>query len=188
MARSWMNDSDRERFWAKVNKDGPIPDTSDPLINAPATPCWIWTAATHHGYGVFSPPRGARKGNTAVAHRLSFMEAHGRIAEDLQVDHLCRNHACVNPEHLEAVTARINQLRGDGMAGRRARKQQCPQGHVYDERNTHTSPRRQRSCRECRRLRENARRTDPAVRTQRAAEAREYRARKRAERHLIGQP
>jgi hypothetical protein len=176
---SWLNDRRREQFWAKVNKNGPLPDISDPLISAPTTPCWVWTAATPLGYGVFTPyPK--RRGLTSQAHRISYMEAHGGIRSDLMVDHLCRNRSCVNPDHLEAVTAKVNQRRGDGMAGRRARVTHCPAGHPYDEAHTHTSDRGQRSCRECRRLREVAKRRSPEARAEHARRQREYKARVRA--------
>lgn len=135
VSESWMDDGARTRFWAKVDLNGPRPDLTDPLITAPDTPCWVWTAAKHHGYGVFTP-HPHRRGLTSVAHRLAYMEEVAPIPAGMEIDHLCRNHACVNPEHLEAVTRSTNQRRGDGMAGRRSRKTHCPAGHPYDERHT----------------------------------------------------
>src|SRR5690606_29996934 len=95
---SWMNDRDRERFWAKVNTNGPLPNRADPLVTAPETACWEWTAGKHHGYGAFIPNAKSRVGMTPVAHRLSYMELRGGIPVGLQLDHLCRNRACVNPD------------------------------------------------------------------------------------------
>ena len=74
-----------QRFFAKVAKgDG----------------CWEWTAAKRRGYGVFAVTRHKLVG----AHRVSYELAKGPIPEGLQLDHLCRNPGCVNPDHLDAVT------------------------------------------------------------------------------------
>jgi hypothetical protein len=46
------------------------------------------------------------------AHRLSYEHWVGPVSEGLELDHLCRVRSCVNPKHLEPVTRRINQVRG----------------------------------------------------------------------------
>lgn len=120
-----------ERFWAKVEKtDG----------------CWNWTGATQGGgYGRFMVERGS----LVLAHRYAYITLVGPIADDLTVDHLCRNTACVNPAHLEIVTRELNALRGS----RNAAKTHCDHGHEFAPANTYVPPSRPnvRDCRECRR-------------------------------------
>jgi hypothetical protein len=73
-----------------------------------ATPCWVWTKATTDGYG-----RVWHRGRLDLAHRVFYEREHGPIPFDLEIDHLCRNPPCVNPDHLEPVNTPENQRRGD---------------------------------------------------------------------------
>lgn len=69
-----------------------------------STPCWIFQCVTIYGIVKL-------RDRTVPAHRL-FYETHvGPIPEGLHVDHLCRQKRCVNPAHLEPVTASENALR-----------------------------------------------------------------------------
>jgi hypothetical protein len=86
-------------------------------------------------------------------HRRAYEDANGPIPQGLVIDHLCRVRHCINPEHLEAVTQRENNLRGNSPAAINARKTHCLRGHAFDEENTYVSPTKGgRSCRECTRM------------------------------------
>ena len=72
--------SDEERFWEKVNK---------------TDSCWLWTGAKQNGYGI-----ARADGKAQLAHRVSFAWSKGMIPEGTQLDHMCHNRSCVNPDHV----------------------------------------------------------------------------------------
>ena len=123
-----------ERFWKYVEPE-------------PMSGCWLWVGArTAISYGclrVGSKHTGSRV--SVTAHRISYEIHRGPIPAGLQIDHLCRVPSCVNPGHLEAVTPRVNVLRGVGWAAVNAAKTTCPQGHPYDTHDGHS-----RRCSTCR--------------------------------------
>lgn len=138
------SESDLMRFWAKVEQ----------------TPsCWNWTAADNgRGYGVFYWNR--RQG---YAHRFSYSIHHGELKSGLEVDHLCSNRRCVNPDHLELTTHKINNNRSTSPTAMNARKTHCPAGHGYTEGNTRYNN-GSRCCVQCTRDQEKIRARNKGVR------------------------
>lgn len=99
------------------------------------------------GYGQFFVGRTPeRKSIKVYAHRWSYENFVGPIPDGLQIDHLCRNTLCVNPDHLEPVTGAENLRRSHGNGS----KTHCPAGHPYAGANVYISPQGGRVCRTCR--------------------------------------
>lgn len=130
-----------EKIWARVNKNGPVPD-----FNPELGPCWLWTGNVEdQGYGVFH----IGGGKTVKAYRLVYEMTVGEISEGLQPDHLCRVRACVNPSHLEPVTKKENVLRGIGPTAINAQKTYCIHGHPFEGDNLIIRSNGNRDCRTC---------------------------------------
>lgn len=116
-------------FWSKVYK---------------TSTCWWWLdpCVISIGYGQLWI------GRSVYAHRFSYELHKGPIPNGMTIDHLCKNPACVNPDHLEVVTMRENLLRGEGPAGKHARQTHCKRGHAFTPENTYTTT-GHRVCRTC---------------------------------------
>ena len=98
--------------------------------------CWEWSG-THdrNGYSKLSSRLEGKK-KLMYAHRLAYELYVGPIPDGLVIDHLCRNHGCVNPEHLEAVTQAVNFLRGMHRTAVTIREGRCQRGHEMTPENT----------------------------------------------------
>lgn len=135
--------SDIERFWSHVRSEGD---------------CLVWTGCKSSGYGRFGLGR-----RSIRAHRFAFALV-SEIPPGLELDHLCRNRACVNPEHLEPVRHRENFMRSPITMNRvHAGKTHCPQGHQYEGENLHILPNGWRQCRTCNRANTARRRAREAA-------------------------
>ena len=148
-----------QRFWEKVDKNGPVPANRPEL-----GPCWVWTGATSYGYGrVFVHKDESGRNVTRPAHTVAYELLVGPIPHGLVPDHLCLNHACVNPSHLEPVTRAENTLRGTGRNMVVHRSLYCGKGHEKTPENVYVSPREKQRCRLCDAMREERRRTTRAA-------------------------
>jgi hypothetical protein len=115
-----------EKFWSKVNKDGPIPDHKPEL-----GPCWVWTGSIlPQGYGVFRFHTEIYTSRQLLTHRMAYELLKGPIPDEKSLDHLCRNRPCCNPSHLEPVTTGENVRRGRSFTGVNLQKTHCPRGHI----------------------------------------------------------
>lgn len=119
-----------ERILSKVERD-------------PISGCWNFTGSRNYlGYG-----RVSAYGRTRSAHRVMYVETHGSIHDGLVIDHMCNNRACVNPDHLQAITQIENVKRGSGPTAENARKMHCPKcGGQYSAEGS-TGARRCKPCR-----------------------------------------
>ena len=125
-----------ERFWGKVDRQGPVPAHRPDLGR-----CWLWTGYLGtRGYGTYT-----LDGAWVLTHRAAYELTVGPVPDGLQLDHLCRNPPCCNPGHLEPVTGAENM--------RRARRKVCSRNHDY-EANVYVSPKGARQCGACMKLRE----------------------------------
>jgi hypothetical protein len=132
-------------FWTRVILDDQGHETL----------CMTWTGSrTTAGYGNLTIKR-----KSHYAHRLVYEARYGPLPKRIDgdravIDHLCRNRACVNVDHLELVTNRINILRGDTIQAAHAAKTHCDNGHEFTAENTRRNGKYGRMCKTCARERQ----------------------------------
>lgn len=119
-----------------------------PEVTYGGTPCWIWSlgrSKSGHGKALF-------RGTTVAVYRLTYawlVQPLPRGFRHGELDHLCRNPMCCNPEHLEFVSRAVNLLRGNGVGGLNARKTHCIRGHALFGNNLRITTDGRRNCRTC---------------------------------------
>jgi hypothetical protein len=117
-----LSSKERRRIFSKISFE-------------PNGGCWNWTGSLdQQGYGLLW-----FHGRTERIHRVIYAIFKGPVErcskKREQLDHLCRNHRCCNPLHLEMVSHKTNVLRGTGITAVNSRKTHCPKGHPYPEYN-----------------------------------------------------
>ena len=108
--------------------------------------CWLWAGAKSRGYG-----QAIYSGRVQYVHRIVYEALKKPVDRGFELDHLCRNRACVNPLHLEPVSHQTNVVRGEAPMAvklRHSRRTHCKRGHEFTAENTYQRP-TGRECREC---------------------------------------
>lgn len=113
--------------------------------------CWCWTGAVfskvNGKYAQIRMTSNEKKSCLRYAHRVSYEHFVGPVPEGKELDHLCRNTLCINPQHLEPVTHKENMLRRVDI-----NKKYCKHGHKMEDDNVYLNPKGARECRTCRKI------------------------------------
>jgi len=143
-------------------EDLPLPPRLLQKILVLPNGCWQWIAGKDgNGYGKvrWGPEHRIRK-----AHAVVWEIAHDEpVPDDIEPDHLCRNRACVRPDHLEFVTHQVNMLRGETVAATAAARTHCQAGHPLEGANLMRTRRGYRYCKTCNNAYQRRRRANAAI-------------------------
>lgn len=124
-----------DRFWSKVVK---------------TDACWLWSAGkSKSGYGMIWVASGSGGGAMQYAHRVSWELQRGAIPDGMHIDHrVCRDKACVNPDHLVVCTLLENIMQPDGAPAKLKSQTHCKRGHPFTPENTifYNNGRKCRAC------------------------------------------
>lgn len=131
MTLRWCKIPPEKRVWRHVQK---------------TATCWNWTGCTVYGYGRFNDGV-----TTVMAHRYLYQLLRVPVEKSEDLDHICRNRACVNPDHLRAVSRKTNLLAEGSLsiAKHNFMKTHCKHGHMFTKENTKIKKDGSRNCRKC---------------------------------------
>lgn len=121
--------------------------------------CWVFQGSNSNGYRSIGlrVSRGVCK--NFLGHRLSYHIFNGALEQLKVIDHVCRNRACVNPDHLRQVTPKVNTTENSlSFTASNALKTHCPRGHEYSGPNLLLKKNKQgiwRACRTCNNYKQN---------------------------------
>ena len=134
----------------RANRDKPTDLATRVLSKCiPDGDCLVYSGAIlRNGYGYMGWNVQGKSYNS-LTHRVVYEATYGPIPDGLVIDHLCRNRACQNIQHLEAVTQKVNVNRGVNVG--RPRVTHCARGHARTPDNTYFDKRGFTSCRACKR-------------------------------------
>lgn len=118
----------------------------DKIAFEPESGCWLWTGGlTGRGYGGLWVD-----GHMRSAHRVLRETLVGPVPQGFELDHKCRIRSCVNPDHVEPVTHRVNMRRSPiAITAINMRKERCKMGHKFELIRFERSGRARRVCLVC---------------------------------------
>jgi len=141
----WLIFATNDSWTANVTEKPSVVERLQARVVKAADGCWVWTGALNKaGYGAIGS--GTKVLRT---HRVMYEHLVGPIPDGLQLDHLCRNRACCNPEHLEPVTNHENWMRGEHPVVKAIRDRVCKRGHELTDDNVYVRKSGGILCRTC---------------------------------------